>query len=340
MTILFIGHRADHSGMTYGGMYGVNMAAVLQAVPRHARGTVAGFTQQGFGAGNLIASGLHFGMSEALPCFVFCAWLTFFQHAGQYGWRPLYYLGAGLMVTAVALRIITPDYSLVGPHGNDASPDDVAHEQSSPSGKLPFWVKFRFAITRHWPIFIYCTVLTGCFNTLGHGHLDVYPSFLEIQRGLSSRHETYVTVILQCGGVLGGIVGGYMSRYSTKWVPFGFAISLAPMLPAIILPTRWNNLAAAAFFFEFSYGAAIGNIGNILQMVCPHPGIRAAFGGVCYNLGNAISSIAPTIETKMGDSLRTKQDTPNYGHIILILAGIVSSTLLSMSVSRSANQSY
>ncbi len=55
---------ADYSGMTYGALYGANMAAVLGAVPRHARGAVAGFTQQGFGAGNMIASGLHLAMSK------------------------------------------------------------------------------------------------------------------------------------------------------------------------------------------------------------------------------------------------------------------------------------
>ncbi len=50
--------------MAYGGLYGINMAAVLEAVPREARGTVAGLTQQGFGAGNLLASGFHLAMSE------------------------------------------------------------------------------------------------------------------------------------------------------------------------------------------------------------------------------------------------------------------------------------
>lgn len=51
-------------GITYGAVYGVSMAAVLEAVPRKSRGVVAGFTQQGFGAGNMIASGLHLAMSK------------------------------------------------------------------------------------------------------------------------------------------------------------------------------------------------------------------------------------------------------------------------------------
>lgn len=59
-------------GITYGALYGVTMAAVLEAVPREARGVVAGFTQQGFGAGNMIASGLHLAMGK--PVFSFAAY--------------------------------------------------------------------------------------------------------------------------------------------------------------------------------------------------------------------------------------------------------------------------
>jgi hypothetical protein len=55
---------------------------------------------------------------------------------------------------------------------------------------------------------------------------------------------------------------------------------------------------------DSNQGAAIGNLGNLLQQLCPHPGFRAAFTGVSYNLGNAISSVAPTIETKLGKFAR------------------------------------
>lgn len=40
------------------------MAAVLENVPRRARGIVGGFTQQGFAAGYLLASGFHLAMCE------------------------------------------------------------------------------------------------------------------------------------------------------------------------------------------------------------------------------------------------------------------------------------
>jgi SHS family lactate transporter-like MFS transporter len=78
--------------------------------------------------------------------------------------------------------------------------------------------------------------------------------------------------------------------------------------------------------FSNSATVAIGTIGNILQMVCPHPGIRGAFGGVTYNFGNAISSVAPTIETRLGDDLPTKSGKQDYGRVILILVGILSAS--------------
>lgn len=40
------------------------MSTVLESVPEKARGVVAGFTQQGFSAGYLFASGLHLAMGE------------------------------------------------------------------------------------------------------------------------------------------------------------------------------------------------------------------------------------------------------------------------------------
>jgi SHS family lactate transporter-like MFS transporter len=47
-----------------GGTYRLIMATALEATPRRARGIVAGFTQQGFAAGYMLASGFHLAMSK------------------------------------------------------------------------------------------------------------------------------------------------------------------------------------------------------------------------------------------------------------------------------------
>jgi len=182
-----------------------------------------------------------------------------------------------------------------------------------------------YLLKYHRMSFIYAACLTACFNTFGHGAMDLYPTFLTTQRGLSTLQETWVTCILQIGGVTGGIVGGYMSnRFSPNYCAAAFALCCAPWLPLWALSTTWGHLATGAFFFQFFYGCAIGNLGNILQQLCPHPGMRAAFTGVSYNLGNAVSSIAPTIETALGERFPLPNGKPNYARTQMILVGIVS----------------
>jgi MFS transporter, SHS family, lactate transporter len=133
-----------------------------------------------------------------------------------------------------------------------------------------------------------------------------------------------VTIVLQSGGFFGGVIGGYLTKYSVKWVPTAFAVICAPLLPLFILPSSWEILAVGAFFFELFYAGSMAGIGNILQMVCPHPGIRGAFGGVTYNLGSAISAVAPSIETKLAEDIAFRDGTLDYGRVILIFCGIVS----------------
>jgi len=154
--------------------------------------------------------------------------------------------------------------------------------------------------------------------------MDVYPTFLVTQRKLAITQQTWVTIILQAGGISGGIVGGYLShKFHPKWVAAGFALCIAPFIPLWVLPKTWNMLALGSFFLMFCYGSAIGNLGNILQQICPHPGLRAAFGGVVYNLGNAISSIAPTVITKLGEDFPLEDGTPNYARTQMIFAGVL-----------------
>ena len=239
-----------------------------------------------------------------------------------YGWKAIYWLGAALTIPVFLLRLFLPASIQHESFGTAARPDNGT---TGSSGNLSFMKKLKYVLRHHFMALVYMTFLSACFNTMGHGSFDLYPTFLLTQRKLSVKEETWVTVLLQCGGISGSVMGGYLgARYSLKWVPFCFAIFAAPFLPLYALPKSWNRLALGAFFMEFGYGDAIGNLGHIFQQICPHPGMRAAFTGVAYNLGNAISAIAPTIETKLGEQFPTAQGTPDYAKTQLILVGIVS----------------
>lgn len=220
------------------------------------------------------------------------------------------------------LRTVTPSYSVT----SQAVENGQADARAAVGGNLPFLHKLRYVVRYHPKAFVYACCLTACFNTMGHGTMDLYPTFLVTQRKLDIRHETWVTCILQIGGILGGITGGFLSHrvgFYANWVAAAAALLCAPWLPLWVLPTRWNLLALGAFFLQFFYGAAIGNLGNLLQQLCPHPGMRAAFTGVAYNIGNAISSIAPTVETALGERFPLPDGTPDYARTQMILVAIV-----------------
>lgn len=127
-------------------------------------------------------------------------------------------------------------------------------ESTAIGGRLSSWAKLKYVIRYHWPALVYAIALTACFNTFGHGAMDLYPTFLVTQKKLHVLQETYVTCILQIGGILGGITGGYLSKYSPKYVAACFALASAPWLPLWVLPSSWNLLALGAFFLQFCYG--------------------------------------------------------------------------------------
>lgn len=246
----------------------------------------------------------------------------------KYGWRPLFWLAAGLTVPIAVLLLVAPSYSIMAEVVAEAEGIGHVDSRAAVGGNLSFLAKVKYVILRHPKAFIYAACLAACLATMGHGTMDLYPTFLTTQRYLDVLHETWITIILQIGGILGGVTGGFLShRYSPRWVAAASALLCAPWLPLWVLPKKWNELAVGAFFLQFFYGATIGNLGNLMQQLCPHPGLRAAFTGVAYNIGNAISSVAPTIETSLGERFPTADGTPDYGRTQMILVGVVSFAL-------------
>lgn len=222
------------------------------------------------------------------------------------------------------LSYFTPQHYVTARAIEENEGIDHVDARTAVGGNLSFVKKLKFVVRHHPKPFFYACALTACFNTMGHGAMDLYPTFLTVQRHLDIKHETWVTCILQIGGVSGGAFGGYLShKFSPRWVAACCILCCAPWLPLWAGATQWGHLATGAFFFQFFYGCAIGNLGNLLQQLCPHPGMRAAFGGVSYNIGNAISSIAPTIETSLGERFPLPDGTPDYAKTQMILVGIV-----------------
>jgi MFS transporter, SHS family, lactate transporter len=95
------------------------------------------------------------------------------EFADRYGWRSLYYLGAGLTVTAIGLRLVTPSYAVTADAVREREGVEDVTAAAAVGGNVSFLKKFRYAITKHWPAFIYSTALVAAYSLVGHGHMDV-----------------------------------------------------------------------------------------------------------------------------------------------------------------------
>lgn len=225
------------------------------------------------------------------------------------------------MIPVFLMRLVLPSYSITRTALTTSSLDS---SRAATGGGLSFIKKVKYVARTHPYLFIYMCTLTACILTREHGVNDVYPAMLRTQRHLHSRQITYTTIITSFGAVIGNLTFGTLgNRYSLKWVPFcGAAISI-PFLALWALSTTWHMIALGGFLHQFFFGAAGGNLGHMFQQMCPHAGARAAFAGVAYNLGAAISSIAPTTVNHLAQHFALDDGTPDYAHTQLIFVVIV-----------------
>src|SRR6185369_9903265 len=146
-------------GIAMGGEWGVGAALAFETLPKDGRGGFSGILQEGYAFGSILASG---------------AFALFFH---SIGWRGLFILGASpaLLVFYVQARV-------------GESPVWLARQQKKRDRLCgPAEVKHSATLISFLPRFLFLILLMTAFMTLSHGTQDVYPTFLEVQIGLTPR---------------------------------------------------------------------------------------------------------------------------------------------------------
>lgn len=126
-------------GFAMGGIYGNAAATALEDCPEPARGLVSGMYQAGYPFGYLLAT-------------VF--WKAFDQNT-KYGWRALFWFGAGPPVLLILVRLFLPETNTfqerIPLRGSRQDIHDVLAE-------------IKLALLRHWDVLIYLVLLMAGFN--------------------------------------------------------------------------------------------------------------------------------------------------------------------------------
>jgi MFS transporter, SHS family, lactate transporter len=264
-------------GIAMGGEWGVGASLTMESIPPHARGIVSGFLQSGYPTGYLLAS-IIYGL-----LFPFI------------GWRGMFMVGVLPALLVLYIRRNVPE---------------------SPSWRRPKESNTLSILTAHWRLGIYAVVLMTAFNFLSHGTQDLYPTFLQVQHGLSPRAVGTIAVIYNIGAILGGIVCGSLSeRLGRRRTIILMALLCLPVLPLWAFSSGVATLALGSFLMQFMVQGAWGVVPAHLNELSPDDA-RGTFPGFVYQLGNLLASANATIQAAMAVYF-----DGNYGLALALVAG-------------------
>jgi SHS family lactate transporter-like MFS transporter len=170
----------------------------------------------------------------------------------------------------------------------------------------------------HWRLGIYAVVLMTAFNLFSHGTQDLYPTFLQVQHGLSPHAVGTIAAIYNVGAIVGGILCGSLSeRIGRRRMIVIAALLSLPVLPLWAFSDSAVLLATGAFLMQVAVQGAWGVIPVHLNELSPGEA-RGTFPGFVYQLGNLLASANATIQAGIAVHLGG-----NYGVALALVAGSV-----------------
>jgi SHS family lactate transporter-like MFS transporter len=241
-------------GIGMGGEWGVGAALSMESVPARWRGIFSGLLQQGYPTGYLLAA----------FCFRFMP--------DSWSWRALFFIGGLPALLAIFVRFRVKESAVWQAGG----------------GKE--WSHLWRAIVGNWRTFLYLTLLMTAMNFASHGTQDLYPSFLEQERGFSKMQIANIAIIYNLGAIGGGIAFGLFSDYRGRRT----AMALAFFLAALVIPL-WTSghtaasLAGGAFLMQFMVQGAWGVIPAHITELAPDS-VRGFLPGFAYQCGVLLAS--------------------------------------------------
>jgi SHS family lactate transporter-like MFS transporter len=241
-------------GFAMGGEWGLGASLVMETIPKKARGLVSGLLQAGYPTGYFLASLVYYLLFDAI------------------GWRAMFFVGIAPALFVLFIRAKVEE-----------SPTFAKRRGLPHPGVLP-------ALGQNWRLVLYLVVLMTAMNFFSHGTQDLYPTFLQKQRGFDTHTTGMLAIVLNAGSIVGSLGLGLLAERigRRRNIALGCALAL-PVIPLWVYSSSLLPLALGAFLMGVAVQGAWGNIPAYLNELSP-PAVRAMFPGLVYQLGNLIAS--------------------------------------------------
>ncbi|MDR3465553.1 MAG: MFS transporter [Xanthobacteraceae bacterium] len=269
-------------GVAMGGEWGVGASLTMETIPPHARGFVSGLLQSGYPTGYFMASILYGALFPYL------------------GWRGMFMVGVIPALLVFYIRRNVPESPSWSRRASEARGDTLT------------------VLKSHWRLAVYAVVLMTAFNFFSHGTQDLYPTFLQVEHGLSPHAVGTIAVIYNIGAICGGILFGTLSeRFGRRRCIIVAALLSLPVIPLWAFSHSSTMLAAGAFLMQFMVQGAWGVVPVHLNEMSPDTA-RGTFPGFVYQLGNLLASVNATLQAGIASYFGA-----NYGLALAAVAGSV-----------------
>jgi MFS transporter, SHS family, lactate transporter len=277
-------------GIAMGGEWGVGAALAFETLPKENRGFFSGLLQEGYVVGYLLAA---------------LAYATIFRWIG---WRGMFVVGALPAFLVIYIRTKVDE----SPAWRQGRGRAVGVERSL--GK---------DIVKYFGTFIFLVVLMFAFNAYSHGTQDIYPTFLQKNRGFSPKTVGLVAIVYSVGALLGGIVfGSWSERVGRRKAIVIAALLSLPMIPLWAYAHAAPIIALGSFLMQFMVQGAWGVIPAHLNELSP-PAVRGTFPGLAYQLGNLLASRNSVIQAKIAEHYFAGNYAPVLAGTALLVAALV-----------------
>ncbi len=277
-------------GIGMGGEWGLGASLAMESLPTHARGLFSGILQQGYAFGSLLAALVY--------------WLVF----PSFGWRGLFVVGALPALLVIYIRAQVPESAV------------WERERRDPN-RAPF--NLKEIIRNHIGLFFYAVLLMTAFNYMSHGTQDLYPTYLQEQRGFGVGERSAITMVYAFGAICGGTVVGALSQTWGRRRCMIIAATCGMLLIPVWMYAPFTALLVlGGFLMQFMVQGAWGIIPVHLNELSP-PGIRGTFPGLVYQLGNCLAAFAAQQQAYLAQHFRTVEGKANYAMTMALVESVV-----------------
>jgi len=277
-------------GIGMGGEWGLGASLAMESLPTQTRGLFSGILQQGYAVGYLLAALVY--------------WIVF----PHFGWRGLFVTGVLPAFLVIYIRARVPESPVW-------QRDRICGERSP--------MKMSIFVKQHGALLIYAALLMTAFNYMSHGTQDLYPTYLEKQRGFGVSAKSMISIVYATGAICGGAVMGFLSQqWGRRRVIILSAICGMLLIPLWIFAPTTALLIMGGFSIQFMVQGAWGVVPVHLNELSP-PEFRGTFPGLAYQLGNFAAAYAAQQQAWLAEHFRSSNGQPNYAITMALVETVV-----------------